>query len=134
MESKKRIKMNFFAEEIDSRTLKNLWIRKGTGGGGGRDGLGAWDWHMHTEVYGMIGQWGPAIQHKELYPIFHDNLCGKRIWKRINVCTCITESLWYSRNYYNLVNQLYFNKTLRNKKFFKNICREKKSRGIHPQM
>ena len=51
------------------------------GGGreGGMDGLGAWDWHMHTEVYGMIGRWGPAIQHKELYPIFHDNLCGKRI-------------------------------------------------------
>ena len=51
------------------------------GGGreGGMDGLGAWDWHMHTEVYGMIGQRGPAIQHKELYPIFHDNLCGKRI-------------------------------------------------------
>ena len=21
----------------------------------GRDGLGVWDWHMHTEVYGMAG-------------------------------------------------------------------------------
>ena len=27
----------------------------------GRDGLGVWDWHMHTEVYGMIGQWEPAV-------------------------------------------------------------------------
>ena len=27
---------------------------------GGRDGLGVWDWHTHTEVYGMTGQWGPA--------------------------------------------------------------------------
>ena len=26
-----------------------------------RDGLGVWDCHMHTEVYGMIGQWGPAV-------------------------------------------------------------------------
>ena len=25
------------------------------------DGLGVWDWHMLTEVYGMIGQWGPAV-------------------------------------------------------------------------
>ena len=22
----------------------------------GRDGLGAWDWHMHMDVYGMTGQ------------------------------------------------------------------------------
>ena len=25
------------------------------------EGLGAWDWHMHTRVYGMDGQWGPAV-------------------------------------------------------------------------
>ena len=24
-------------------------------GGRGKDGLGVWDWHRHTEVYGMIG-------------------------------------------------------------------------------
>ena len=34
--------------------------------GGGWDGLGGWDWHMHTEVYGMIGQWGPGVEHREL--------------------------------------------------------------------
>ena len=27
----------------------------------GRDGLGVWDWHMHTEVYGMIGQQELAV-------------------------------------------------------------------------
>ena len=27
----------------------------------GRDGMGVWDWHMHTMVYGMIGQQGPAV-------------------------------------------------------------------------
>ena len=26
-----------------------------------RDGLGIWNWHMHTVVCGMTGQWGPAI-------------------------------------------------------------------------
>ena len=26
---------------------------------GGR--LGIWDWHMHTVVYGMNGQQGPAV-------------------------------------------------------------------------
>ena len=57
---------------------------------------------------------GPALEHRELYPIFCDHLCGKRICKRMDVCICITESLLYSRKYHNLVNQLYFNKTLKN--------------------
>ena len=34
----------------------------------------------------------------------------------MDMCICITESLLYNRNYHNLVNQLYFNKTLKNKK------------------
>ena len=45
----------------------------------GRDGPGLWDWHKQTKIYGMIGQWGPAGQHREPYPIFCDNLCGKGI-------------------------------------------------------
>ena len=47
--------------------------------GSGRDGLGVWDWHRHTEVHGMIDQWGPAVEHRELCPVFCDNLHGKRI-------------------------------------------------------
>ena len=46
---------------------------------GGRDGLGVWNWYMHTVVCGMTGQWGPAVWHREPYPIFCDHLCGKRI-------------------------------------------------------
>ena len=30
-------------------------------------------------VYEMTGQWGPAVEHRELYPIFCNNLHGKRI-------------------------------------------------------
>ena len=30
-------------------------------GVGRREGLGIWDWHMHTAVYGMTGQLGPAV-------------------------------------------------------------------------
>ena len=29
-------------------------------GVGGMD-WGFWDWQIHTEIYGMIGQWAPAI-------------------------------------------------------------------------
>ena len=46
--------------ETDSQSLTtNLWLPKGQVGR--RDGLEVWDWHMHTVVYGMTGQWGPAI-------------------------------------------------------------------------
>ena len=58
----------------------------------GRDGLGVWDWHMHTEVYGMTGQQGPAVEHRELYPVSCDKLCGKRIFERW-ICVRMTRSL-----------------------------------------
>ena len=47
---------------------------------------------MHTEVCGMIGRQGPAVEHRELYPIFCDHLCRKESegeW----MCTCVTEAL-----------------------------------------
>ena len=65
--------------KTDSQTEK-LVVTKGDGWGGGwRDGLGIWDWHMHTEIHGMIGQWEPALKHRVLYPLFCDHLWGKRI-------------------------------------------------------
>ena len=33
-------------------------LLKGTGGG---HRLGVWDWYVRTIVYGMDGQWGPAV-------------------------------------------------------------------------
>ena len=52
----------------------------------------------------MSGQWGPAVEHRELYSVFCDYLCDKRI-KREWICVyVITESLLYSRNYHSLVN------------------------------
>ena len=45
----------------------------------GRYRLGVGDWHMRTEACEMTGHWGPAVKHRELYPIFYDNVYGKRI-------------------------------------------------------
>ena len=42
----------------------------------GKDGQ-----RMHTEVCGMIGQWAPAMEHRELYPTFCDHLHGKKSLK-----------------------------------------------------
>ena len=51
-----------------------------------------WNWHVHTIVYGADGQQGPAVQHRELSPIFFDNIYKKRILNRMGMCICITES------------------------------------------
>ena len=49
-----------YKTETDSQTLRpNLWFPKEKNVGG-RNGLGAWDWHMHTIVYGINGQ-GPVV-------------------------------------------------------------------------
>ena len=54
--------MNLFAKEKQTyRLLKNLWLPKGTGEGVGGMDWGVCAWHMHTGVYGTIGQWGPAL-------------------------------------------------------------------------
>ena len=46
------------------------------------------------------------------------NLCGKRIWKSMDVCICITESLCcVAEIYHNLTHQLYHNKTSNQKNF-----------------
>ena len=59
-----------------------------------------------------MGNWN---LNRELYPIFYDTPYGERICKRMDMCMCITQSICCnSRNYHNIVNQLYFNKTLNN--------------------
>ena len=71
--------------ETESQTLKNLQLPlknygyPPTPGRSKSDGLEVWDWYMHTEAYGMIGQWGPDVQHRKFYPTLCNNLCGKRI-------------------------------------------------------
>ena len=53
--------MNLFVEQKKTQNFEiNLWLPKATGAGE-RDGLEVWNWHMHTVVYGMTGQQGPAV-------------------------------------------------------------------------
>ena len=71
--------------------------------GGGRIGTGICilqylEWLANEEL---------QLQHRELYPIFWDNLYGKK-----NGCVSVYNwiTLLYSRNHHNIVNQLYLNK------------------------
>ena len=43
----------------------------------GGDGLGVWDWHVHTEVYGMTGQWEPVYSTKNCTQYFVMIFVGK---------------------------------------------------------
>ena len=64
--------------ETDLKISKtNLWLPKGKCGG--RDKSEAWDEHTHTTIYKIDNQQGLTVQHSELYSIFCDNLCKKRI-------------------------------------------------------
>ena len=77
LESKKkqrrrRYKWTYLQNRRRLTHSEDLMVTKGDRLGSGRDGLGIWDWHMNTQIYGMIGQWGPAAQHRELYPVFCD--------------------------------------------------------------
>ena len=46
---------------------------------------------MHIPIYNIDNQQEPTSQ--ELYSVLCNNLYGKKIWKRMDTCICITESL-----------------------------------------
>ena len=57
--------MNLFTKQTDSQILKTkLVVTKGEGGGE-KDRLGVWDWHICHILHGTDGQLGPAEQHSK---------------------------------------------------------------------
>ena len=75
----------------------------------GRDRLRVWDLLIQTIISRMNKQQGPTVKHREIYSISCDKTQMEKIMKN-NVYTCITESLSYTVEINNTVNQLYFNK------------------------
>ena len=63
-----------------------------------------------------MGNTGPSLLNFLNYVEVCDNLHGKRLWKRMDVCTCTIDPLCCPAEMINTVNQLYFNKTLNNGK------------------
>ena len=70
---KKRMRLNLCAEQKQAHRLGKTWRPKGTGPGAD----GVWDGHRRPEVYGVTGQRGPAVEHRELYPVFWNHLGGE---------------------------------------------------------
>ena len=69
----------------------NLLVPRGKDGG--RDSRGVWDGHGHTAVFNMENQQGPAVQHRELWPVTCGSLGGRGVWGRRDPCVCVAESL-----------------------------------------
>ena len=46
-----------------------------------------------SSIFKIDNQQRPTAQQRELSSVFCNNVNGKRIWKRIDTCICITESL-----------------------------------------
>ena len=84
--------------------------------GGGRDGLGVRESHVHTEVYGMMDN-GDLLYSTENSTQYSMKIyVGKNQKENGCVYKCNSITLLYSRNYHNIVNKLCFNKTLKNEK------------------
>ena len=62
----------------------------------GRDNKGVWDGHIHTAIFKMDNQQGPAVEHRELCSMIRGCLDGRRVCGRIDTCMCMAESLPYS--------------------------------------
>ena len=98
--------------ETDSQTWDNLWLPKGTGGGGlgwtGSLGLAYAHW-------GIWNDWpvGTCCIAQGTLP----NILWLSIWdKNLKKNGCVyLYNLLYSRNNHNIVIQLFFNKTSKNK-------------------
>ena len=77
---------------------------------------------MQTITFWVDKQWGPSVQHRELYPIFWDRTWWKIVWEKecvyacvyvcvcVCVCVCMTGSLSCAAEIDNTINQLYSNK------------------------
>ena len=70
------------------RQKMNLWLPVGKDGG-----KGVWDGHAHTAIFKMDYQQGPNIQYMELCLMLCGNLDGRRAWRGMNTCICMTEAL-----------------------------------------
>ena len=76
--------------ERDSQTYRrNLWFLRGKIGGG--NSWGVWNRHIHTAAFKMDNQQGPTVKHMELCPF--GSLDGRGVWRRMETCICMADSL-----------------------------------------
>ena len=73
------------------------------------DGRGVWGSWMQTLAFRRETQRGPAVGHRDLYPVSWDRPRWK-MWGKEWTCVCDGVALLYSRSWRNTVNELYFHR------------------------
>ena len=51
-----------------------------------------WEGHVYTAIFKMHSQQRPIVQHMELCSKLCTSLDGRRVWGRMDTCTCMAES------------------------------------------
>ena len=52
------------------------------------------NWEIETDIYTLLYiKQITTVEHRELYSILCNDLYGKRVWKRGDMCICVTDSL-----------------------------------------
>ena len=70
----------------------NLWWPEGKVAGE-RDSLGLWGGHVHTAIFKVDDQQGPAVQHGVLCSMLCGSLDGRGVWGRMDTYICMAEYL-----------------------------------------
>ena len=68
----------------------NLWLPGEMYGA--RDSEGVWDGHIHTAIFKMGNQQGPAVWHRGLRSVSWGSLGGRAVWERTDTGVCLAES------------------------------------------
>ena len=85
------IQINLLTKKKNSQTQKmNLWLLEM---GAGTDSQRVWDGHVHTDVFQMENQQGLIVQHMELCSMLCGSLDGSWVWRRMDTCICMAQSL-----------------------------------------
>ena len=77
-----------YETEKNSQTQKmKLWLS------GGRDIQGVWKGHVHAAVFKLDNQQGSTVQHMEPYSMLCASPDRRGVWRRMDTCICMAESL-----------------------------------------
>ena len=117
--------MNIFTEQKQTHRLWKTYSYQrgqvGLGEEGWTGGLG-----LAYAHWGLWNDWPTATccRAQGTLPIFYDHLHGKRIWKPMDMCACITESLCCTAEVITTFSKLceYFNKSIKKKEKEKDMC------------
>ena len=59
----------------------------------GRNSYRLWEGHIHSAIFKMDNQQKPILLHMELCSVLYASLDEREVWRRMDTCICMAESL-----------------------------------------